>query len=391
MDSNLPPRMDAVAEIAALTAERGRSAGTDAERRAAVLLRGRLRDLGRDAQLQTVHVRPRFGLAHAGHSALAVVGSVAAVESPAVGGALVLVAALSTLLDVTGVLQVGRRATGRRVSQNVESLEHGGKPGKLVLVAHYDAGREARAFALSTRLLRDPWRAMVVAMIALAACCALRALGVEGVALTTAQFAPTVLLILLATAFADIELSEVSIGEADNAAGVATVLRLAETIGGRLEHFDVWVVLTGAQKPFALGMSGWLDERRKQLDRERTAVLNVDCIGDGPLRFSRREGPVLALRSHRQLVRLCGEIAADAGADGDSPARPRIVHERSDAAAAIVRGLPALTVSRAGDGVAGPEELDGALVFCRELVRRLDAEVGPGLAGEVRRAAGSAA
>ncbi len=383
--------MDVAAEIAALTAQHGRSAGTDAERRTAVHLRERLRDLGRDAELQTLHVRPRFGLVHAGHALLAVVGSVVAVEAPEVGGALVLVAALGTLLDVTNVLQVGRRLTGRRVSQNVTSPEDGGKPGTLVLVAHYDAGRDARAFALATRLLRDPWRAMLVAMLALAVCCALRALEVEGAALTAVQFAPTVLLILLTTAFADVELSEVSSGEADNAAGVATVLRLAEAVGGRLDHFDVWVVLTGAQKPFALGMSSWLKAHRKQLDRERTAVLNVDGIGGGSVAFSRREGPVLALRSHRQLVRLCEEIAEDDGPAGAYSARSRIVRERSDAAAAIVRGLPALTVSRTGAAKADIEDLDGAFAFCRDLVLRLDAEVGPELAGTVRSAAGSAA
>ena len=383
--------MDAVAEIAALTAHRGRSAGTDAERRSAVHLRDRLRDLGREADLQTVAVRARFGLVHAGHALLAVVGSVAAVESPAVGGALVLLAALATLLDATNVLQLGRRLTGRRVSQNVESLEDGGKPGTLVLVAHYDAGRDARAFALATRLLRDPWRATLLAMLALVACCALRTLGAEGPALTTVQFVPTVLLILLTTAFADLELSEVSAGETDNAAGAVTVLRLADALGGRLESFDVWVVLTGAQKPFALGMSSWLKARQAQLDRERTAVLNVDSIGAGPVTYSRREGPVMALRSHRQLVRLCEEIAEDDGNDGAYSARSRIVRERSDAAAAIARGLPALTVSRAGVDRAGAEELDGAFAFCRELVLRLDAEVGPELRAELRSAAGSAA
>ena len=38
-------------------------------------------------------------------------------------------------------------------------------------------------------------------------------------------------------------------GEADNAAGVATVLALAEDLGGSLRSFDVWVLLTGSQKP----------------------------------------------------------------------------------------------------------------------------------------------
>ncbi len=382
--------MDTVREMAAVTAQEGRSAGTDAERRTAVLLRDRLREMGREAELQTVQVRPRFGLAHTAHALLAVVGSVVAVESPAVGGVLILVAALSTFLDVTNTFHLARRLTGRRVSQNVQSTEHTGKPGTLVLVAHYDAPRDAMAFAFASRLLRDPWLAMLGAMLLLIGCCVARALGAEGIALTAAQFAPTVLLILLVPALADIELSGTSRGTADNAAGVATVLRLADELGGRLEHFDLWVLFTGAREPFALGMSGWLKKRRKELDREATAVLNVDGIGCGPVTFSRREGPLLPLRSHSQLVRICQEIAEDDRREGAFSARPRVVRARSDAAAAIARGLPALTVSREGDSV-GPDEMDGAYAFCRELVERLDAEVGPQL-GEVRKSpAGSAA
>ncbi len=98
---------------------------------------------------------------------------------------------------------------------------------------------------------------------------------------------------------------------------------------------------------------------------------------------------MIALRSHSQLVRICREIAEDDGPAGHYQARPRVLHARTDAAAAIARGLPALTVSRGGDTV-GPDELDGALAFCRELILRLDHEVGPDLA-EVRSAAGSAA
>ena len=352
-------------------------------------LRDRLRGMGREADLQTVPIRPRFGLAHTAHALLAVVGSVVAVTNPEVGGALVLAAALATFLDVTNVLQLTRRLTGRRMSQNVESIESSDKPGTLVLVAHYDAGRDARAFAFATRVLRDPWRAMLIAMVVLIGCCVARALGAEGVGLTAAQFVPTVVLILLVPALADIELSEVSPGAADNAAGVAVVLALADELGGRLEHFDLWVVLTGAQQPFALGMSGWLRKRRKGLDRERTAVVNVHGVGRGPVTFGRREGPLLALRSHSQLVRICREIGEDDGPAGDYQARPRVLHARTDAAAAIARGLPALTVTREGDTV-GPDELDGALAFCRELILRLDHEVGPDLA-EVRSAAGSAA
>lgn len=371
--------MDPIREIAGLTAHRGRAAGTDAERRAAMHLRARLRALGRDVELQSTEVRPRFALAHTLHALLAILGSVVAVGSAAVGTALVGLAAVSTVLDLTGVLHVTRRLTGRRASQNLESREDGGKPGVLVLVAHYDAGRIAPSFNLATRLLRDPWLVMVLAILTVLGCCALRVAGVEGTGVTAAQFVPTVLLIFLVPPLADGELSGVAPGATDNATGVATVLRLADELGGRLEHFDLWVVLTGAQKPFALGMKRWLRLRRRELHPERTALLNVDRIGPGPLRFTRREGPLRPLRAHRQLGRICADIAEDDGEDGVYRARPHTSREPSDAWAAIARGIPALTISCEGSLV-DPAAVERAQAFCRELIERLDAEIGPRLA-----------
>jgi len=367
--------MDSIREIAALVAHRGRAAGTDAERRGAVYLRDRLVDLGRPAELQAVQVRPRFGLTHALHALLAVSGGVLAAANAPIGAAIVLFALLSTLLDVTGILHLVRRLTGRRVSQNVESRVDAGKPGTLLLVAHYDAAREGPSFALAVRLLRDPWLAMVAAISLILICCGLRVAGVDGTALTSVQFVPTVFLILMVPALGDVELSGASAGATDNAAGVAVVLRLAHDLDDRLDHFDVWVVLTGAQKPFALGMKGWLRLRRSELGRESTVVLDVDGLGEGPLTYSRKEGPLFPLRVHRQLTRICEQIVEDGGHD----ARARLVHEAGDAGAAIARGIPAITVSSPGVMI-NEASLDRAFEFCRELAHRVDAEVGPRLA-----------
>ena len=370
--------MDPKRETDELAAFHGRTAGSDAERRAAGHLRERLRRMGREAGVEAIEVRPRFGLVHTFHALLAIVGSVVAVSSAITGAALVLAAGILTLLDLTGLLPITRRLTGRRASQNVFSPEDGGRAGTLILVAHYDIGRDAPAFRLARRVLRAPWLVLLGAIGALAVCCGLRALGLEGTALTAAQFVPTVLLILLVPALADLELSNPGDGEADNAAGVATVLALAEDLGGELRSFDVWVLLTGSQKPFAAGMRSWLRRHRGPLDRERTAVINVDGVGSGPVRFARREGPLLARRAHPQLLRICEEIAEDDGDGGAYDARPVTVRERSDASAARARKLPAITLSCEGGEVTA-EGLERMRAFCRDLVERLDAEVAPTL------------
>ena len=362
-----------MAETAALAAYTGRAAGTDAERRASVHLRERLSSSGREAALQPTSVRPRFGLTHAIHASAGIVGSVVAAGSPALGAAIVGAATLSAFLDIAGLLHVTRRLTGTRASQNVESAAGEGKPGTLILVAAYDAPRASGAFARAERTLRDPWLALLGAMVAILICCALRVMGIDSQGLTAIQFIPTVLLILLTPALVDIELAEASEGH-PRAGATATVLRLADQL--ELEHFDVWVVLTGAEQPFALGMGAWLRRRRRDLDRASTAVLHVDSVGDGPLRYSRRVGPLVPLRCHRDLVRLCEEIAEDAGEDG---ALSRIDRTPNGAAAAIARGLPAVSVGCAGEAGPSEESLDKAYAFCAELARRLDAELNPEL------------
>ena len=254
-------------------------------------------------------------------------------------------AAVSAFLDVAGILHVVRRLTGKRASQNVESLEDEGKPGTLILVAGYDAPRRSGAFERAERLLRDPWLAML-AMLAILVCCVLRIAGIETQALTAVQFVPTVLLILLRRR----SWTSSWPSPARTARARERWPPCSSSDELELEHFDVWVVLTGAEQPFALGMGAWLRPRRKQLDREATAVLHVDSVGDGPVRYARRVGPLVPLRCHRDLVRLCGEIAEDDG-DGDVyAAGSRVDRRPTDAAAAIARGLPAISV-----GCEGPE------------------------------------
>ena len=156
------------------------------------------------------------------------------------------------------------------------------------------------------------WAAILLVL----ACCGARVAGVDGQALTVVQFLPTVVLVLLTPLLVDVELTPPSRGEADGAGGVATVLRVAADSGGALDHFDVWVLFTGAAKPFGLGLRRWLARHRNELDDERTVFVSIPAVGDGALHYSRREGPLYPLRSHSQLLGICADIAEDAGADG---------------------------------------------------------------------------
>jgi Peptidase family M28 len=387
-------------EIEALVAFEGRFAGTDAERRVARHLAGRLEALGREVDVEPLDVWPAFHVTHALHAVLGIVASLISVGSPIAGLLLAALSAASTFGDAGGLFFLVRRFTGRRASQNVVSREHGGKRGTLLLCAHVDAGRtgylysprlQERLAALGRFLRRPlgPVEPLLWSLLVILVCCVLRVLGLEGGALNIVQFVPTVALVLAVPLILDLALSRVVPGANDDASGVATALRLAERFGGRLEHFDVWVLLTGAQEPFALGMRGWLKRHRRRLDRASTVFVNLDEVGSGTVRFTRREGLMLTVRSHVQLVELCGEVAEDS----EGEARGIVNRAASDGYAARSAGFPAVTITsrNALDYLPDhhrptdvpdrldPDALERSYAFAAELIERLDATVGPDL------------
>ena len=354
-------------EIDALVAFAGRGPGSDAERRAAKHLAGRFAGLGREADIENVDAWPRWPAAWALSFAVAVLGSVVAVDHPLLGTLIVLLAAAAP--------PATRRLLGRRASQNVLSWEDGDKEGTVVLVAHYDAGPGELGWRLHPGLL---------ALAALLACCILRIAGPEGTLLTAVQFVPTIVLIASAPALVDLALSPASRGANDNAAGVAAAIALADRLGGRLDNFNLWVLLTGAQESLADGMRGFMRRHRKGLDAERTVFVNLEALGQGSVRFGRREGLLLPTRSHQQLLGLCEQIAEDDERGAAFGAEPLLIRDATDASAARRAGFPSITITCRGERAM--DEVDaGALArataFCSELLERLDTEIGPRLSG----------
>lgn len=363
---------ESVREIDSLVGIGSRHAGSDAERRAARRLAARLEELGREAVVEPSRVRPAWPLTHLVHAIAGVVGSVVAVYAPGIGLALVALALVSTFGDLTGTFHLARLLTGARASQNVVSDEDTGKPGLLILVAHYDAPRQG---ALTESRLRL-WPVVFFWSLAVIAVCAVaRLAGVDATWLTVVQFIPTVVLIASCPLLVDVALSTARGGANDNASGVATVLHLAARYGGRLEHFDVMVLFTGASAHFALGMRNWLTRHRRQLEPAAIAVVSLDAVGAGTPCYAVKEGPVFAARLHPTLVELCAESGV---------ATPYVSRELSDAYAARAAGLPSIRISSRTEDGDMPEDVDPdalarAYEFASDLLERIDAEIGPRL------------
>ncbi|HEX2231921.1 MAG TPA: M28 family peptidase [Thermoleophilaceae bacterium] len=419
-------------EIERLVDFEGRAPGSDAERRAAEHLIERLREMGREAEAEGIDTWPNWPMTYALHVAVAVVGSVVSVTIPVLGAALVLLATVLTFLDANGIAFTTRKLFGRRASQNVVSREEGDKGGTIVLVAHYDSGRSGLAFnrriqerrATFNKLIKrqiGPLQPLFYSMVAVLVCTLLRVPGIENTILTVIQFLFTVLLIVALPFLIDTALAPAVPGANDNASGVATALRLADRFGGELEHFDIHVLFTGSEEALAQGMRSYLKKHTLDLDVERFVFLNLDEVGIGTVRYTSREGLLLPVASHSQLVEMCDEIVEDMeeereeeedSDDDEDDIDPALKHDDdddeedrpgprklvsrnvSDAFAARSAGYPAITITCKGRLDYTPthhqvsdlpdriddEALDRAYDFCAELIERIDKTVGPDMA-----------
>ena len=333
----------------------GRGPGTDSERRAANMLAGRLRASGRRAQIEPFFAHPQYAIVHLIHAAMGVAGSIIATVQPAVGFSLVLLAAVSTYLDLNTRLYLVRSLLFRRVSQNVVSPgDRPEAPARLVLVAHYDAARTGYIFSRAsnrirklperTRLGLGPFRLFFwLGLAPLLPILGARMAGLDATWLSALQAIPTIVLIVAGFLLADIALSDIVPGAYDNASGVAAVVSAADELAANPpDNLDVWVVLAGSEESFCEGSRAFVRGRRKEFDRAATTFVNVDSVSSGQVAYEISQGPVISLPHDAQLIELCEALAASGAVEGG--ARPIRHPLLDDALPARVRRLRAITL-----------------------------------------------
>jgi hypothetical protein len=388
-----------------------RRAGTDAERRAANWLAGRLRAMGRRAEIEATFVHPQAALVHALHCAIAVAGSVVSVPSPPVGFALVLLAATSMYLDLNCRVYLLRRLFFRRSSQNV--ISPGGRPdapARLLICAHYDAAQTGWAFGPGRMRILErlegliglpvgPARVLFWSLTLLLPILGARLAGVDNGFLSILQLLPTLVLLAGAFLLAQIALAPVVPGANENASGVATALALAAELGSSPpRNLDVWMVLSGGRECLMEGMRAYVRAHRKQLDPATTFFVNLEAVGAGDLRYTVAEGLAVGFDMDRRVIELCQAVAS-AGRAGDQPfdAEPLRWGDASDALPLRLTRCPGTTITATAPGTnmavnhhlptdvpesLDPAALDRAHDFALALIRQVDQEVGRRLAPE---------
>ena len=360
-----------------------RGACTDAERRAAAWLHDQLRAAGHEAWVETHWVRPQWALSLALHATAGIVASVLALTAPLAAAIVAAVAAFSLALEAGGRSGPLRWILPRRATQNVLTVpdEEGAPEVTLLICARYDAPRGGLVTRdgprrLAARLRRriggrapGPRTWVALALLAVAVCAGLRALGLEGLWLGLAQFVPTAVLLGALAAAGDVAVSPVSPAAGDNAAGVGVALALhAELTRNPPAALAPALLLFGAGDGGAPAVRAHL--RRERLDRTRVVVLELGPCGAG--------GPAYAA-THPQLRAACERAGA-----ARAPLRGA-----SAAAAARGRRLPAAWIGALdAAGIAprsrqstdtlehlDPAAADAVLDFALACVAALDAEL----------------
>ncbi len=393
----MAPPDQLVSRIAAIG---GRSAGSDAERRAARLLARELRGLGRTARVQTVWVRPSWPPVLVALCALAVLGTVVSVDHPRTGLGMCAAALLLFAGELSGRLPLLRRLTVARATQNVVSIADHEAPVRLVLTAAIDVPRAgaldrggparwgAAARRRLGRLAPGGFGLMALGLLLATAGSALRELGVDATWVGLVQLVPAALLILAVGGALDHWTSDTGAGANADASACATALALVEVLDRRPPRMlAVDVVFAGAGHAHALGMRRWIAaQRRTGVVAEEVAVIHLDACGSGTPVWWDRDGLVLPLSYHPRLTALAAETAARQPRLGARGVQGRAA---TGARAARAVGWPAIAVGcrddrdlapHAGteDDTAqrvDPEAMAGCLEFTLALVRALDREL----------------
>lgn len=391
--------------VISLDAFPSRGAGTDAERRAALWLADELAGRQREVIVEHFWCRPNWALAQTWHVILALAGSLVAVASPRVGGAMLLAAGLFVIADVLTGVSPGRRLTPERASQNVVSLPRRADEEShtdrvhLLITANYDAGRTGLIYRdgvrSATARLRQAlggftpgWAGWLVLDIAvLLAIAILRLEGHTGAAVGAVQLVPTVALLLACVLLLESAASGWSPSAGDNGSGVAVAVTMARALGvSPTRSLDVEVVLTGAGDGGGIGLRHHLRSRRKTHRPTNTVVIGLAPCAANQLHWWTSDGPLLPGRYGTRVLMLARRIAADEprlgarghGGRGSPPALPAlqaripaIVIGSLDARGIVPRSHQPDDIAKAVSGQAHDQAVQLGLM----LVDAIDAEL----------------
>jgi hypothetical protein len=320
---------------------------SDAERRAAHLVRERLGAQGLGARLEPFRGYSTFAAPYGVIYALALAPLVVPRRHRLLRGLLAGGAAAGLISEgglVRTPLSVG---LSRRPSQNlVATIEPAGEAMRtMCLVCHLDTSRSGWLFHPAFVGHLNRWLLVQSAATLVQAGELLLARSPRGRAALAASRA---LLAAGGAMLLERELRGEDVpGANDNASGVAVVAELALALGAEPpESTRVVVLMCGCEESAVLGAQAFLRSR----DTSGWLFVNVDSVGGGTLRYARREGLARKWDADPSLVAIAERIAAERPELGLRPAKGPI-GLTYDATPVMARGGRALTFVAGDDGV----------------------------------------
>jgi hypothetical protein len=353
MTTNASDWRAAIHELAAMV----RPSASDGERRAAESIAARLRGLGCDARVEEERAHGSYWWP------IGIVNAVAAA-----GGAVTLRRRTrwtrAIVAGITGAgaaalwddLGHGRRWFRRAVFPHRSTwnvVAEVGDPNAnrtFVLIAHHDAAHSGLIFhpilpriplklwprmhakaGRSFPLLYMVWVGPV--MVCAGSLLELRRLVRAGVVVAGAA----------AAAMADIGARAVVPGANDNLSSVGVLLGLAAALRDRpIEGARVLLVSTGSEESFSEGMQAFGERHFDELDRQRTEMICLECLGGPTLLVVEGEG-MLRMRDYPAHMR---DALEDAAKDADEPiTRGLRTTAATDAIIALRAGYPVATLA----------------------------------------------
>ena len=250
-------------------------------------------------------MHPQYGLVHALHCAARLRRQPRRDPRPAVGFAIVLVAALSMYLDLNARFYLLRRLFFRRASQNVVSPgQRPDAPARLFICAHYDAAaigrrlparsesRGPRGWPSASRFPIGPFRVLFWSLAILLPILGARMAGVDSGLISLLQLDPhpdPARRRLPARRHRALRRRPRRQRQRLRASPPRSRSPRSSSANPP-ENLDVWVLLTGGEECQQEGMRAFVRAHRKELDRESTYFVNLDAVGRGNVRYETGEG-----------------------------------------------------------------------------------------------------
>lgn len=352
-------------EIETLCSFENRGPTKEGERKASEYLEKRMKELGLDTHVQRFKVSPHYYWAYFIHALLVILAGVATIWTrpiwiPILSACIITFLIVSFWGDLTTRFHLVRNIIPKYPSQNIiGKIPKDNAKKNIIVSAHYDAAKAgSNVFDPDldekvTKFYKEKFDSTPNVMMPILICM----FGVLVVALIR-LFIPSgkamwiitwvfqgifsLGLLIAALAFLDIGTGHYVPGANDNLSGISAALSIASRIKKNpLKNSELTLLLVGCEEAIMMGMVEYFKKYGKELDRDKTYIINLETIGNGIVRYGTSEGFVRVKPYSRELIEIASYLKEHGGFSEIGTYEVRL---GTDAMVPLVRGFKPITI-----------------------------------------------